>query len=97
MRRVGPVMEGGSKYRNCRARKVFRAWYIGQCGVGRHAHRTCIRSPDLLALVMTLRSRLAIALLSIAVILVIPLLVAVASLNSLHNDAIALQRGELPG
>jgi signal transduction histidine kinase len=43
---------------------------------------------------MTLRARLATALLTIAVILVIPLLIAVQSLNRLHRDALALQRGE---
>ena len=43
---------------------------------------------------MTLRSRLATALLTIAVILVIPLVIAVVSLNSLHRDAVALQKGE---
>src|SRR4051812_1768146 len=43
---------------------------------------------------MTLRARLATALLTIACILVIPLLMAVLSLNSLHRDAVALQNGE---
>ena len=43
---------------------------------------------------MTLRSRLATVLLAIAVILVIPLLIAVRSLNGLHDDALALQNGE---
>lgn len=43
---------------------------------------------------MTLRSRLTTALLTIAVILVIPLLVAVQSLNRIHRDAIALKDGE---
>jgi signal transduction histidine kinase len=43
---------------------------------------------------MTLRSRLAIALLAIAVILVIPLLIAVKSLDRLHSDVVALQKGE---
>ena len=43
---------------------------------------------------MTLRSRLATALLTIAVILVIPLLIAVRSLERLHSDALALQNGE---
>jgi signal transduction histidine kinase len=43
---------------------------------------------------MTLRSRLAIGLLSIAVILVIPLLTAVQSLSRLHQQARDLQRGE---
>jgi signal transduction histidine kinase len=43
---------------------------------------------------MTLRYRLATALLTIAVILVIPLLIAVQSLNSLHRDAVDLQKGE---
>jgi signal transduction histidine kinase len=43
---------------------------------------------------VTLRSRLAASLLSIAVLLVIPLLIAVRSLDSLHRDAIALQKGE---
>lgn len=43
---------------------------------------------------MTLRSRLATALLAIAVILVIPLLIAVQSLNGLHDDALALKDGE---
>jgi signal transduction histidine kinase len=43
---------------------------------------------------MTLRSRLAIGLISIAVILVIPLVIAVQSLDRLHTEARALQRGE---
>ena len=43
---------------------------------------------------MTLRSRLATALLTIAVILVIPLLMAVQSLSRLHGDALDFQRGE---
>jgi signal transduction histidine kinase len=43
---------------------------------------------------VTLRSRLAAALLTIAVILVIPLLIALRSLDNLHRDAIALQKGE---
>jgi signal transduction histidine kinase len=43
---------------------------------------------------VTLRSRLAAALLTIAVILVIPLLIAVQSLDGLHRDAIALRNGE---
>src|SRR4051812_3752642 len=43
---------------------------------------------------MTLRSRLAIALFAIAIILVIPLLYAVRSLDRLHRDTVALQRGE---
>ena len=43
---------------------------------------------------MTLRSRLATALLTIAVILVIPLLIAVQSLNRLHRDALDFQNGE---
>src|SRR4051812_48424150 len=46
---------------------------------------------------MTLRSRLAIGLISIAVILVIPLLIAVQSLNRLHREARALQSGEFAG
>jgi signal transduction histidine kinase len=43
---------------------------------------------------MTLRSRLAIGLLSIAIILVIPLLIAVRSLDRLHSATRDLQRGE---
>jgi len=43
---------------------------------------------------MTLRSRLAVALLSIAVILVIPVLIAVNSLDQLYGEVIALQHGE---
>jgi hypothetical protein len=43
---------------------------------------------------MTLRSRLALGLISIAIILVIPLLIAVRSLDGLHRDARELQRGE---
>ncbi len=43
---------------------------------------------------MTLRARLATALLTIACILVIPLVMAVVSLNTLHRDAVALQNGE---
>jgi signal transduction histidine kinase len=43
---------------------------------------------------MTLRSRLAVALLSIAVILVIPVLIAVKSLDRLYGEVIALQHGE---
>lgn len=43
---------------------------------------------------MTLRSRLATALLTIAVILVIPLLIAVQSLNRIHSDALGFQKGE---
>ena len=46
---------------------------------------------------MTLRSRLAIGLISIAVILVIPLLIAVRSLDRLHREARALQSGEFAG
>src|ERR1044071_2305413 len=46
---------------------------------------------------MTLRSRLAVGLISIAVILVIPLLIAVQSLNRLHREARALQNGEFAG
>ncbi len=43
---------------------------------------------------MTLRARLATALFTIAVILVIPLLSAVRSLNSIHSDALGFQKGE---
>ena len=43
---------------------------------------------------MTLRSRLALGLVTIAIILVIPLLIAVSSLDRLHRDARGLQRGE---
>src|SRR3954466_15107680 len=43
---------------------------------------------------MTLRSRLATGLLTIPLILVIPLIVAVQSLNRLHRDARGLQSGE---
>ena len=43
---------------------------------------------------MTLRSRLAIGLLSIAIILVIPLAIAVRSLDELHDEARALEREE---
>jgi signal transduction histidine kinase len=43
---------------------------------------------------MTLRSRLATALVTIAVVLVIPLLIAVLSLNSLHRDMVDLKNGE---
>jgi signal transduction histidine kinase len=43
---------------------------------------------------MTLRSRLAIGLLSIAIILVIPLAIAVRSLDELHDDARALESEE---
>ena len=46
---------------------------------------------------MTLRSRLAVGLISIAVILVIPLLIAVQSLDRLHKSARALQNGEFAG
>jgi signal transduction histidine kinase len=46
---------------------------------------------------MTLRSRLAVGLVSIAVILVIPLLIAVQSLDRLHREARALQTGEFAG
>ena len=46
---------------------------------------------------MTLRSRLAIGLITIAVILVIPLLIAVQSLDRLHRETRALQRGEFAG
>jgi signal transduction histidine kinase len=46
---------------------------------------------------MTLRSRLAVGLISIAVILVIPLLIAVQSLDRLHTEARALQSGEFAG
>ena len=46
---------------------------------------------------MTLRPRLAIGLISIAVILVIPLLIAVQSLDRLHTEARALQSGEFAG
>jgi signal transduction histidine kinase len=45
---------------------------------------------------MTLRSRLAFGLLTIAIILVIPLLIAVQSLDRLHRDARALEEGEFP-
>ena len=43
---------------------------------------------------MTLRSRLALGLLTIAIILVIPLLIAVRSLDRLHRDARSLKDGE---
>src|SRR5438132_8132839 len=43
---------------------------------------------------MTLRSRLATALFMIAVILVIPLLMAVLSLNGFHRDALDFQNRE---
>src|SRR5262245_57233551 len=43
---------------------------------------------------MTLRSRLAVGLLSIAIILVIPLAIAVQSLDRLHDEARALEREE---
>ena len=43
---------------------------------------------------MTLRSRLAVGLISIALILVIPLLMAVQSLDRLHKEARALRSGE---
>jgi signal transduction histidine kinase len=43
---------------------------------------------------MTLRSRLALGLVSIAIILVIPLLIAVRSLDGLHRDARDLQHEE---
>jgi signal transduction histidine kinase len=43
---------------------------------------------------MTLRSRLAVGLVSIALILVIPLLMAVQSLDRLHKQARGLQNGE---
>jgi signal transduction histidine kinase len=43
---------------------------------------------------MTLRSRLAIGLIGIAIILVIPLLIAVRSLDRLHTEARGLQREE---
>jgi signal transduction histidine kinase len=46
---------------------------------------------------MTLRSRLAIGLISIAVLLVIPLFIAVQSLDRLHKQARDLQRGEFAG
>ncbi len=46
---------------------------------------------------MTLRSRLAIGLISIAIILVIPLLIAVQSLDRLHTEARGLQRQEFAG
>jgi signal transduction histidine kinase len=43
---------------------------------------------------MTLRSRLTLGLLTIAVILIVPLLVATRSLNRLHNEAKALRDGD---
>jgi signal transduction histidine kinase len=43
---------------------------------------------------MPLRSRIAIGLITIAIILVIPLLIAVRSLDKLHNEARAIQREE---
>lgn len=43
---------------------------------------------------MTLRSRLTLGLLTIAVILVVPLLLATRSLNRLHSDTRALRDGE---
>lgn len=46
---------------------------------------------------MTLRSRIAVGLITIAVILVIPLLIAVRSLDRLHQETRALQRGEFAG
>lgn len=46
---------------------------------------------------MTLRSRLAIGFTSIAIILVIPLLIAVQSLDRLHEEARALQSEEFGG
>lgn len=46
---------------------------------------------------MTLRSRLAIGLITIAIILVIPLLIAVQSLDRLYREARALQSGEFAG
>ena len=46
---------------------------------------------------MTLRSRLAIGLIAIAVILVIPLVMAVLSLDRLHREARNLQSKEFAG
>jgi signal transduction histidine kinase len=43
---------------------------------------------------MTLRSRLALGLLTIAVILIVPLLIATQSLNRLHRETKALRDGE---
>jgi signal transduction histidine kinase len=43
---------------------------------------------------MTLRSRLTLGLLTIAVILIVPLLIATRSLNRLHREAKALRDGE---
>src|SRR3954468_9143762 len=43
---------------------------------------------------MTLRSRLILGLLTIAVILVIPLLIAVRAMDRLHHDARALRDNE---
>src|SRR5919198_2025256 len=43
---------------------------------------------------MTLRSRLVLGLLTIAIILVVPLLIAVQALDRLHHDARALRDGE---
>jgi signal transduction histidine kinase len=43
---------------------------------------------------MTLRSRLTLGLLTIAVILIVPLLIATRSLNRLHSEAKALRDGE---
>src|SRR6059036_3554190 len=43
---------------------------------------------------MTLRSRLTLGLLTIAVILIVPLLVATQSLNRLHRETKALRDGE---
>ena len=43
---------------------------------------------------MTLRSRLAAGLVTIAIILVCPLVFAIQSLRGLHNDAVALREGD---
>ena len=75
-------------------RKVLGARYPGQTD----SPGTCkVEDGSPLYDEMTLRSRLAIGLISIAVILVIPLLIAVQSLNRLHREARALQSGEFAG